>query len=134
MQRGDFEMGVAWGFDGPSPYIPYKWLMSSATVRPLGEVATGNFHRFGDARVDALLSEFEQTADEAEQHRIMAEVQARFVATAPAIPLFANPLWSETSTRRIEGFPTADDPYAKPSPHAVPDCLLVLVNLRPRSE
>ena len=132
MQRGDFNMSVAWGYDGPTPYASYKWLMSSATVKPLGESASGNFHRFGDDRVDELLREFERTVDAAGQRRIMGEIQTRFIELAPAVPLFANPLWSAWHTRRFEGFPTPEDPYAKPSPHASPDCLLVLTRLQPR--
>ena len=49
----------------------------------------------------------------------------------PAIPLFPNPSWGTFSTRRFTGFPTADDPYARLSPFAQPEALLVMTRLRP---
>jgi peptide/nickel transport system substrate-binding protein len=63
----------------------------------------------------------------------MAELEARFAATAPAIPLFSSPVWGVYSSRRFVGFPTADDPYAKLSPHSEPEDLLVLTHLQPRA-
>jgi peptide/nickel transport system substrate-binding protein len=63
----------------------------------------------------------------------MQQVEARFVATAPAVPLFSSPQWGVFSSRRFVGFPSASDPYATLSPHAEPQDLLVLTNLRGRS-
>ena len=54
------------------------------------------------------------------------------MATAPAIPLFANPLWGAFNTKRITGFPTAEHPFAKLSPFSDPEDLLVLTALKPR--
>ena len=61
-------------------------------------------------------------------------MQRLFAAEAPAIPLYPNPTWAEFNTRRIEGFPTAADPYADPSPNKMErgEILLVLTSLRPR--
>ena len=62
----------------------------------------------------------------------MQQIEERFVATAPAIPLFSSPQWGVFSSRRFVGFPQASDPYATLSPHAEPQDLLVLTGLRPR--
>src|SRR5439155_886108 len=83
----------------------------------------------GGMRAEALLAEFEATDDDARQHELMRQVEERFAATAPAIPLFVNPLWGAFNTRRFTGFPTAKDAYAKLSPHSQPEDLLVLLNL-----
>ena len=104
----------------------------AAAARPLGELAPTNWNRFGDARAEALLAEFEATDDDARQHALMRQVEERFAATAPAIPLFVNPLWGAFNTRRFTGFPTAADAYAKLSPHSQPEDLLVLMRLQPR--
>jgi peptide/nickel transport system substrate-binding protein len=130
--RGDFDLSIAWSVEGPNPYGFYRWLMSSRTVRPVGEMAGGNWHRFGDPTVDALLADFEVTDDLARQRALMAEIEARFVALAPAIPLFPNPAWGVFSTRRIQGFPSAENPFASLSPHREPERLLVLTALKPR--
>lgn len=131
LQRGDFDLSVGWSNDGPTPYAFYRWLMSPATVMPVGEVAPGNWHRFGDREAGALLDRFEQTADVAEQHRLSEALQRRFMATLPAIPLFPGPQWAAFSTRRFTGFPTRENPYASPSPNAGAAPLLVLTELKP---
>jgi peptide/nickel transport system substrate-binding protein len=137
LQSGEFELaiacpGLAFSFDAPSPYYFYRWIMSSAAARPNGELLPTNWNRFGDARADALLAELERSDDGTREQQLMHELEHRFAAMAPAIPLFANPLWGAFNTRRFVGFPTADDPYAKLSPFSAPENLLVLLNLSPR--
>jgi peptide/nickel transport system substrate-binding protein len=132
--RGEFDLAISWSVEGPTPYGFYRWLMSSRTVRPVGEMAGGNWHRFGDPTVDALLARFEVTDDAPLQHALMAEIEARFVALAPAIPLFPNPAWGVFSTRRFEGFPSAANPYASLSPHREPERLIVLTTLAPKGD
>jgi peptide/nickel transport system substrate-binding protein len=106
--------------------------MGSGTVKPVGTSSATNWHRHGSPAADALLAAFEATVDPAEERRLSDALQAVFVAEAPAVPLFPTPAWGEASTRRFEGFPSAEDPYAALSPNAVPDILLVLTRLRPR--
>jgi peptide/nickel transport system substrate-binding protein len=134
VQEGDFGLSLGWSFEGPTPYLFYRWLMSSATVKPVGEVATGNWHRFSSPIADSVLTAFEREADPAAQRRLAVEMQRVFVHEAPAIPLYPNPSWAEYSTRRFTGFPSAADPYADPSPNKFDrgECLLVLTALRPR--
>ncbi|MFP2929945.1 ABC transporter substrate-binding protein [Pyxidicoccus sp. 3LG] len=132
LQKGEFLLSIAWSLDGPTPYTFYKWLISTHTVRPVGEVAAANWHRFGDPEADALLTRFETEASPEEQKALMAAVQRRFSELAPAIPLFPNPSWGESNSKRFVGFPTAQNPYARLSPHAEPDSLLVLTELAPR--
>ena len=138
LQAGDFELsiacpGLAFSFDAPTPYFAYRWLLSSSAARPPGELLATNWNRFGDAGADALLAEFERTDEPARQQQLMRQLEQRFAATAPAIPLFASPLWGAFNTRRFTGFPTAANPYAKLSPHSAPEDLLVLTHLSPRA-
>jgi len=132
LQRGDFELSIGWTLDGPTPYRTYRWLMASSTVRPLGEIAPGNWHRLGDGGADALLAELDHTVEPQRQHELIRALERRFIEVAPAIPLFPNPMWGVYSTRRFTGFPNADDPYARLGPHAEPDALLVLTKVAPR--
>jgi peptide/nickel transport system substrate-binding protein len=132
LQKGEFQLSIAWSLDGPTPYTFYKWLLSPRTVRPVGEVAAANWHRFGDAEADALLTRFETERSPEQQKALMALVQRRFSELAPTIPLFPNPSWGESNSRRFTGFPSAGNPYARLSPHAEPDSLLVLTTLAPR--
>jgi len=136
VQEGNFDLSLGWSFEGPTPYLFYRWLMSSATVRPLGEAATGNWHRYGSPAADSVLTAFEREPDPAAQHRLASTMQRVFVREAPAIPLYPNPSWAEYNTARFTGFPSAANPYADPSPNKIDrgDCLLVLTSLRPREE
>ncbi len=131
VQKGDFDLAIGWSVEGPTPYSFYKWLMSAETRKPLGETSSGNWHRFADPAASKLLEQFQVTTERAAQGELSNALQRRFVATAPAIPLFANPLWGAYNTSRIEGFPTAADPYAPLAPHKMPACLLTMTSLKP---
>jgi len=134
VQEGRFDLSMGWSFEGPTPYLFYRWLMSSATVRPVGEISMGNWHRYGSPSADKALADFERESDPAGQRRLSSELQRIFVAEAPAIPLYPNPSWAEYNTSRFEGFPSQEQPYADPSPNKFDrgECLLVLTRLRPR--
>jgi peptide/nickel transport system substrate-binding protein len=134
VQAGDFDLSLGWSFEGPTPYLFYRWLMSSATVKPVGEASMGNWHRYGSPAADRALAAFEREPDPARQHALADTLQRIFVAEAPAIPLYPNPSWAEYNTARFTGFPSREDPYADPSPNKFDrgECLLVLLALTPK--
>ncbi|HUQ02944.1 MAG TPA: ABC transporter substrate-binding protein [Kofleriaceae bacterium] len=134
LQEGTFALSVGYSLDGPTPFQFYRWTMASRTVKPVGKLAPGNWHRFGDAEADRLLDAFERAATPEAQRAIGVSLQRRFAEVAPAIPLFPNPMWGEFSTARFVGFPDASKPFARLSPHAEPDMLLVLTAVEPRGE
>lgn len=117
LQTGDFDLSIGWSIEGPTPWVFYRWLMSPETVKPVGEAAVGNWHRYGSAAAGALLQRFEREADPAVQQQLLREVQTHFRDELPAIPLFYTPSWAAYSTRHVAGFPSADDPYCDPSPN-----------------
>ena len=134
VQEGDFDLSIGWSFEGPTPYLFYRWLMSSATVKPVGVSSMGNWHRYASAAADQALIAFEQEPDRQRQKQLADELQRIFVSEAPAIPLYPNPSWAEFNTSRFVGFPTQETPYADPSPNKFDrgEILLVLTSLRPR--
>ena len=134
VQEGDFDLSLGWSFEGPTPYLFYRWLMSSVTVKPEGQPSLSNWHRYGSASADTALAAFEREPDPARQHELARALQRVFSEEAPAIPLYPNPSWAEYNTSRFEGFPSPDDPYADPSPNKFDrgECLLVLTTLAPR--
>jgi peptide/nickel transport system substrate-binding protein len=129
---GDFTLSLGWSDASATPYGFYHALMASASVRPLGEAAPENWHRFGLPAADRLLRQLEETTDPAEDFRLTAALQRLFVEHAPSIPLFPGPLWGEFNSTRFTGFPDASDPYAPLSPHVEPQSLLVLTRIAPR--
>ena len=132
LQKGDFEGAIGWSLEGDTPYQFYRWLMDPRKVKPVGEAAAGNWHRFGHPEAQRLLEAFESTSARDRQHQLGIALQTLFAEQAPAVPLFPNPSWGLYSTRRVVGFPTADNPYAHLSPNHEPEYLLVLNELRPR--
>ncbi|HEY5948694.1 MAG TPA: ABC transporter substrate-binding protein [Kofleriaceae bacterium] len=132
LQRGNYELSLGWTESGPTPYPFYRGLMSSEAVRPIGTASSRNWNRYGDREADAALAAFERSLDPAEQRRLARAMAKRFAETAPVIPLFPSPSWAEYSTARFVGFPSASEPYARPTPNRQPECLLVLTKLRPR--
>ena len=132
VQTGDFALSLGWSEPYPSGYGYHRAMMSSETVRPIGEAAPENWHRLAVPRADELLRALEATVAPEEVARLEAELDALFTEHAPAIPLFPGPLWGEFNTRRFTGFPHAGDPYAPLSPNLDPQALLVLTRLVPR--
>ena len=134
VQEGDFDLSLGWSYEGPTPYLFYRWLMASATVKPLGQASHGNWHRYGSREADAALAAFERETDAAAQRLLSDELQRIFVGEAPAIPLYPNPSWAEYNTSRFEGFPSKERPYADPSPNEFDrgETLLVLNAIAPR--
>jgi peptide/nickel transport system substrate-binding protein len=134
VQEGDFDLSIGWSLEGPTPWVFYRTLMSSASVEPIGANAGANWHRYGSPAADAALAEFEVETDLDRQHEIAARLQRIFAEEAPAIPLYPNPSWAEYNTKRFTGFPSADNPYADPSPNKMDrgECLLVLTALNAR--
>jgi peptide/nickel transport system substrate-binding protein len=133
LQEGTFSLSVGYSIDGPTPYLFYSTTMSSAMKKPLGTLAPHNWHRYADATADGLLDAFERAAAPEKQREIAVQLQRHFAEVVPSIPLFPNPMWGEFSTLRFEGFPSADHPFARLSPHAEPDALFVLTAIMPRS-
>lgn len=129
-ETGDFDSGIVWSANDPSPYKYFAGMMGTATVKPVGKKAFENYHRFGDRKADALLTEFAAAADEGKQHDIADRLQEEYSAAAPAIPLFAGPEWGAYNNTRFTGWPTEENPYATLSVRA-PTTVLVLTSLEP---
>ncbi|MED5373829.1 MAG: ABC transporter substrate-binding protein [Myxococcota bacterium] len=134
VSRGQFDLSMGWTESGPTPIAQYKALMHPANVKPVGEAAFRDWHRFGDPRAGELADRFEASTDPAEQHAAILELGEIFLQQAPAIPLFPAPAWGESSSRHITGFPTPEDPYAVLSPNRTPGRLLIMTRLQPVPE
>ncbi|HET6897950.1 MAG TPA: ABC transporter substrate-binding protein, partial [Vicinamibacteria bacterium] len=139
LKRGRFEMSLGFGSRGPTPYEFYRGQMDGALVRPVGEKAEVNFHRFGDPEAEKILRRFEATSDATETAALAIELQRKYVQDAPSIPLFIGPQWGVYNTTRLTGFPSRFRPYASAVPTGsprgafpAPDSLPVLLEVKPR--
>ena len=132
MQKGEFELAIGWAEKGTTPYALYRGMMSSEYLKPIGETADVNWHRFSLASADSLFRKYEQTSDQNEITEIIYELQHLFIEHAPSLPLFAEASWAECNTKYFTNFPSKENPYATLSPNYPPENLLVLVNLKRR--
>jgi len=133
LTRGEFDLSLAWSQESPTPYAFYQGLMSARSVKPIGESAASNWHRYSSPEMDVLLDAFEGAAEPTEQRSLAVKMQRLFAAEAPAIPLFPTPSWGEYNSERFTGWPTAADPYARLSPNHPPETLLVMTRVKPRA-
>ena len=105
--------------------------MSATKVKPVGEAAEENWHRYSSAEADTLLEQFAATSDFEEQKKIAGDLQMLFAQNAPAIPLFPGPQWYEYNSARFTGFPDKDNPYSIGSTYAL-EALLVMTEIKPK--
>ncbi|WP_025745800.1 ABC transporter substrate-binding protein [Kallotenue papyrolyticum] len=134
VQKGDFDMSIGWSSGGATPFNYYRSQMSQRSFRPVGEAAGENWHRYVSQRADELLNQFAATSDLAEQQQIAEQLQQTFVDELPAVPLFPGPMWYEYNTRRFEGFPNEENPYAVGSPFGMgtPEQLILMTTVKPK--
>ena len=129
-EDGSFDSGIVWSNGDPTPYQFYRGAMSTETVKPVGEKALQNYHRFGLADADTLLADFAAASDPAQQTATMDQLQELYSENAPVIPLFPGPRWGVYNTSRFTGFPDQDNPYATLSTRS-PTSVLVLTTIEP---
>ena len=132
LQMGSFVGAIGWAESGATPYPMYEGLMASKNVKPIGDPAGTNWHRFGLSEVDSLVSKFEKTTNDTVKREILVRMQELFIESAPAIPLFSDPTWGVFSTKRFKNFPDKDNPYAQISPNKTPENLFILTEVEPR--
>ncbi|MFJ6279056.1 MULTISPECIES: ABC transporter substrate-binding protein [Arthrobacter] len=131
-ELGEFDTGIVWSNNAPTPYQYFKGIMGTSTVKPVGEKTFENYHRYGNEEADQLLADFAATSDEAEQSELADDLQEVYSENAPTVPLFPGPEWGAYTDVNFEGWPTEDNPYATLSVRA-PTTVLVLTSLTPAS-
>jgi peptide/nickel transport system substrate-binding protein len=89
---------------------------------------TANYIFHKNPEIDTLIDQLRSAVEEDEQKQIVAQLAQYSVEQFPTVPLWYGANWFEYSTRRAEGWPNADNPYAKPG-----DSLLIITNLVPSS-
>ena len=121
IENGNFDMTIWYETPGPSPYYIYSALFASGNSAPIGETASGNFERWEDSATDALLNEYNSTADLATQTKDMHGIEKIAVEQVPVIFLVNEPYWYEYNTLKYVGWPDTGNLYAEPSPYMYPD-------------
>lgn len=129
IQNGNFDMAIWYETPGPTPYYIYNQLLASSQTAPIGQSATSNFERWNDPATDTLLTQYNSTADIAQQKQAMYGIEKIVVEQLPVIFLVNEPYWYEYNTVKYVGWPDKGNLYAEPSPYTYPDDEIVLLNL-----
>jgi len=85
-----------------------------------------NYIHHKNPEVDKLIDQLKNALTEDDQKKIVAQLAKYSYEQFPTIPLWYGPNWFEYTTKRAVGWPSADDPYAKPG-----DMLIILTHLKP---
>ena len=129
--NGDFQLayGSLPTSPGPTPYYELRNTLHSGATAPIGQSAAGDYERYKNPAVDALLDQFGATGDSGKQHDLMKQIEAAMLADVPVIPVTEGVAWYQYSTKDFAGWPTKDDPYAAPAPWNLPDWGITLAHL-----
>lgn len=127
---GDFDVAIDSHFAGPNPFTHFNGVLHSRNQGKTRFAPT----RYKNPELDKLLDSFYATADGEQQKTIMNDIQMTIAADMPYVAVFNNPRWYEFSTKRFEGWFSADNPAANPVVHDdQPERLLHLLSLKPKT-
>jgi peptide/nickel transport system substrate-binding protein len=129
---GNFQAVLRWSNQGPTPWDYYDFWMDDTLSAPIGSPAGGDFGRYDNPQVQALLEQYTTTDSTAKQQLVLDKLETVMATQAPVIPLVYGAAWYEYSTRDYTGWPTASNPYIDPVPNA-PYMEYTLLHLTPAS-
>lgn len=130
LTAGTYQAAINASVVGTTPYTQFDNVLHSRNTQGATRFGAG---RYSNPELDALLEAFYQTTDEAQQQRIMTDVQMIAGRDMAVIPVFNNPMWFQYSTKRFTGFWSAENPMGNPVIHDgnAPERLLHLLSLTP---
>ena len=128
IQNGDFDVAMSSFGGNGSVFQGYYNLLSSDFYQPLGSTAPSNYQRYTNPEVDALLTEFRATVDEARQKEIAGELQEVMYNEVPVVSVYYAGLWGLFSDKSFTGWPSAENPYMTPTPYTS-SALVVLTTI-----
>jgi peptide/nickel transport system substrate-binding protein len=129
LQSGHFQLAYAGSgsgaqLAGPTPYYELRGYLFS------GNIGSTNYSHYKSASTDALFNQY-AGANPSQQVQIIHQIEKVMVDDIPFIPVTEGVDWYQYDTTHIGGWPTQADPYAQPSPYAIPDNGVVLTHLYP---
>jgi peptide/nickel transport system substrate-binding protein len=129
---GNFQLLISnYGYV-PSPWYYYYEILYSKIATPLGQNDTvGNYGRYSNPTVDALLNKIAASPDELTDTQDFAQIEQIFAAQLPDIPLFEQQDEIEFNGNNVANYPTLANPYAAPAIYISPDLGWVADRLAP---
>lgn len=131
LSDGQFE-GALMGFGGQaSPFQAYNSLLNGQFAVPVGQSTTQNQERWNNSTVNQVLANWQQSTNQSTQQSDAYQIEQTMYKEVPVIALFYGATWSEFSTKKFTGWPSASNPYAPPAPYGQPP-LMIFTHLQPR--
>ncbi|MGH3470473.1 MAG: ABC transporter substrate-binding protein [Nocardioidaceae bacterium] len=132
LYNGNFDLAYYGPAGGPTPYYEMRFNLYSPNSAPIGKSASGDYERYHNAAVDALLNEY-AAASTSQQVAIIKQIGQAMLRDVPVIPVTEGVDWFQYNTSDIEGWPTQAQPYAQPAAFNVPDVEQLLLRLYSKS-
>jgi peptide/nickel transport system substrate-binding protein len=132
LYTGKFQLAYGSETGGPSPYYEFRQWLYSANSAPIGTAAGSNFERYSNPQTDALINQYATTADPAQQHSIVNQLQKVMLSEVPVIPVTESVDWFQYDTGSFSGWPTQGNPYAQPAAYNYPDWGQTMLHLVPK--
>jgi len=118
-----------------TPYDYFFGILSQESYVPLGTnvslTNSTNYERYMNPQASALLKQFRQTSDSAQQTKLMHQVEALWLKDLPMIPVVYSADWSTYSTKNFTGWPTNTNRYTSSSVNDTWARLKVWTSLKP---
>jgi peptide/nickel transport system substrate-binding protein len=139
---GAYDAAISWTDAGPTPYYPYRDMLSTANAfdPKTNKAAVGsNFEGWTIAnsggvasQTDKLLAQYKASPDgSSAQMQAVQGIEDIMVNQLPAIPLTVNVYWYEYRTANFKGWPDASNPFDVGAPYQMPDAANVILHLSP---
>jgi peptide/nickel transport system substrate-binding protein len=132
LYTGKFQLAYGSETGGPSPYYEFRQWLYSANSAPIGTAAGSNFERYSNPQTDALINQYATTADPAQQHSIVNQLQKVMLSEVPVIPVTESVDWFQYDTGSFSGWPSQANPYAQPAAYNYPDWGQTMLHLVPK--
>jgi len=116
----------------PDPWSYYYSILDSTITKPIGQVDTvGNYGRYKNPQVDALLNQIANTTSASVQNPAFYKIEHIFAQQLPLIPLFEQQDEIEFNGNVVANYPTVANPYGAPAVYIQPDIGWIAARLVP---
>ncbi len=132
--NGNFQLLLdSFGYT-PDPWSYYYSIIDSQVTRPIGTADTvGDFERYKNPEVDALLAQIGSTTDQAVQKPDFYKIEKIFAQDMPLIPMWESQNEIEFNGHFVGNIPTVSNAYGAPAVYIQPDIGWIAARLTPAS-
>ncbi|HFG1781578.1 TPA: ABC transporter substrate-binding protein [Vibrio cholerae] len=110
LKESKYTMSINWSMVATNPILAYQEYFATSRIGKTWHAG----HGVNSPEIDKLIESFGKIGDAKKQEAILSQLQEYTAENLPFIPLFSNPTWFQYSTKKIVGWPNAENPYVQP--------------------